>query len=445
MRSRDGGRYSLRLRVALSTALAAALVGLGSAAVATWLMGRLSTAAQDQRLRDIAVVLREDIEHDGVPADVSVEDEAREVASLGVRLAYFEGGLRRAGSPAVGAMDHDGCFTSQDEDGSAWRTCGLRAPQGRIVVSAADEGAPASRRVLLASIAGAAAFASIVGALMSLFLAKWALSPLTLLTTRLESVSTSAPAESDLGAPSGASEVEALRTTLRSLLQRLGENLTQTRAFAASAAHELRTPLALMTAELDLAAERAPGVAEELLRVRHTVWRLTRLVERLLALASDASPLADVPEAVALEDVVRDVLGTYGVTERERISTAFDAPGMVRGDEALLRVVVDNLVDNALKFDDGGKVHVTVDERDGDAVLDITDEGPGIPSADWARLLRPFERGSGQVRGHGLGLAIAEHVVRRHRGELALVPRSTGAKIRVRLPAWKERHALASD
>jgi signal transduction histidine kinase len=197
-------------------------------------------------------------------------------------------------------------------------------------------------------------------------------------------VTSASPARSDLGEPSGASEVEALRETLRALLGRLGEALDQSRGFAANAPHDVRTPLGLLY----------PG------------------------------------------DVVRDVLGTYDAAKRLRISATFDAPGMVRGDDALLRVVVDNLLDNALKFDAAGAVQVTVAERSDTVSVVVTDDGPGIAVSDWKRVLRPFERGNGGAPGHGLGLAIAAHVVTLHQGQLELVPSARGTEIRIVLPAW---------
>jgi signal transduction histidine kinase len=426
MRFRNSGPYSLRFRVALSNAVTATLVGLGAAAVAAWLVSELTTASEDQRLRDIAYVMSEDLHDTSRTPQESVDDESREVAGLGVTIALFQDGVRRAGAESLRDPDRDGCFSVLDATGSEFRTCAVGTRARRVVVAAPRRVSDDERAILFMSIAGAAALAALAGTLASRVLA---------------GVTSVAPAQSDLGAPSGVSEVEALRATLRDLLGRLGEALEQSRGFAVSAAHELRTPLALMTAEIELAAERAPAVAPELARVRKTLSRLTRLVERLLALASEPSPLADVREAVALEDVVRDVLGTYEPSQRDRVSASFEAPGMVRGDDALLRVAIDNLLENALKFDAAGTIHVAVSETAAASSLMVWDGGPGIEASEWSRLLRPFQRGSVAAPGHGLGLPIAAHVVRLHRGELALEPSDRGTRILVTLPAWRETGA----
>jgi signal transduction histidine kinase len=409
--------------------------------VAAWLVSKLTTASEDQRLRDIAFVMSGDLRDTSRTPQESVDDESREVAGLGVTIALFQDGVRRAGAESLRDPDREGCFWVVDAAGSEFRTCALGTRARRIVVAAPGRASNDERSILFISIAGAAALAAFAGTLASRALAGWALSPLTLLNERLEGVTSVAPAQSDLGTPSGVSEVDALRATLRDLLGRLGEALEQSRGFAVSAAHELRTPLALMTAEIDLAAERAPAVAPELARVRKTLSRIARLVERLLTLASEPSPLADIREAVALEDVVRDVLGTYEPSQRDRVAASFEAPGMVRGDDALLRVAIDNLLENALKFDASGTIHVAVSETAAAASLMIWDEGPGIEASEWSRLLRPFQRGSVSAPGHGLGLPITAHVVRLHRGALALEPSDRGARILVTLPAWRESAA----
>jgi signal transduction histidine kinase len=166
------------------------------------------------------------------------------------------------------------------------------------------------------------------------------------------------------------------------------------------------------------------------------VGRLSVLVERLLALASDGTkPLTR--DAVAMEDVVREVVLARSESDRARVETSCEGPGMVRGDETLLRVLVDNLVDNALKFSKDKPVVVRVEETDGSVCLVVKDEGPGIDPGDVERLMQPFVRGSDQgVPGHGLGLAIVAHAARLHEGDVRLAPRDGGAELRVTLPGW---------
>jgi len=430
---------SLRGRVAVATAVVAAIAGLGSAGGAALLVVELEARSQDARLLDNASLMQRELETGEDPRKL-VDDEALEIAPLGLRMALFERGVRRAGAEEIVAPAAKGCSSRKDATGE-WRTCAIGEAARLVVVSTRRQGQDDHGRMLLLAVGAAALLAAIFSALASRTLAGWALAPLTALAVRLGHVTSASPADADLGPPSGTSEVEALRTTMRALLERLGQAMAQSRGFAANAAHELRTPLATMMAELDLAAEQAPQVNEALSRVRRTAGRLSVLVERLLTLASGTGTLA-VTEPVALEDVVRDVLGARSDDERARVEASTSAPGMVRGDEALLRIVVDNLLDNALKFARSGKVRVDVDEQDEQVRLVVRDEGPGVDPAEAERLLLPFVRGGEtEVDGHGLGLAIVAHVIRLHGGDVRFVPRETGAELCVTLPRWSARVA----
>lgn len=431
-------RTSLRTRVAMVTAVVAALVGLVAAGVAALLVEELEVAAQDQRLTDAASLMQREIDDEGGDARRHVELEALEIAPIGLRMALFENGARTAGAQDIVLPEQEGCVSRSDA-GGRWRTCAVGAPSRRVVVSTHREGEQSRRGVLLLAAFAAALLAALVSALASGALAGYAIAPLTALGKRIEEITDATPGDADLGEPSGIVEVEALRETIRGLLGRLGEAVERSRGFAASAAHELRTPLATMMAELDLAAEESPQAERSLTRVRRTVGRLSVLVERLLMLAS-GNANALVTEAVAMEDVVREVVASRPEPERTRVEPTFAASGMVRGDEALLRIVVDNLIDNALKFAKVGKVRVDVDEEDGEVRVTVRDEGPGIDAADADRLLLAFTRGTRpsetSVPGHGLGLSIVAHAVRLHGGDVRFVPCERGAELRVTLPAW---------
>lgn len=434
---------SLRTRVAMAAALVAALVGLVAAGVAAFLVGELDMAAQDQRLSDSASLMQHELDAEGSEPRAHIEAEATEIAPVGLRIALFRNGTRIAGAEDIPSPDREGCESRTDAAGR-WRTCAVGGVARRVAVSTHRAQENGRRGVLVLSVAAAALLAALVSALVSRAMAGWALRPLTTLGEHIEKITDQTPEDADLGEPSTTTEVEALRSTIRGLLGRLGEAIEQSRGFAASAAHELRTPLATMMAELELASEMSPEVAGSLTRVRRTVGRLSVLVERLLMGASGRGTLA--MEAVALEDVVREVLAARSEAERTRLAPVFDANGVVRGDEALLRIVVDNLVDNALKFAPAGEVSIVVTETAGQVLLTVTDEGPGIDPAEADRLLLAFTRGtrgneSASVPGHGLGLSIVAHAVRIHGGDVRFVTRETGAavvgaELRVTLPAW---------
>jgi two-component system, OmpR family, sensor kinase len=435
---RSRGR-SLRGRVAMATAVVAALVGLVAAGVAALLVGRLEVAAQDQRLTDSASLMERELETTGGDPRPHVEAEAIEIAPVGLHIALFENGVRTAGTRDVPLPQEPGC-SSRESGGARWRLCIAGTPARLIVVSTRREGE--SFWPLVLGVGAAALLAAVVSALVSRALAGWALAPLTALGERIEKIADVSPADADLGASSGTAEVEALRETIRGLVGRLGKAIERSRGFAASAAHELRTPLATMMVELELAAEESPALSDSLVRVRRTVGRLSVLVERLLMSATGTAN-ALVTETIAMEDVVREVVGARSEADRARVESVFDASGMVRGDEALLRIVVDNLVDNALKFSPSGMVRVVVGEEGGRVSLTVRDEGPGIDPSEADHLLLAFTRGTragdAVVEGHGLGLSIVAHAVRLHGGDVRFVTRDAGqvgAELRVTLPAW---------
>ncbi len=424
---------SLRLRIAASSALVAALVGSASAGVSAMLVERFTTQAEDARLVDVGELLLAEMASEGGDPIQHVEEEAREVAPRGLGVALFERGIRRGGSPDLPHAP-EGCGWSGGGEASL-RICAIGGESRRIVVATRRTGREALARSSFLAVLCAAALSAMASAALGRALAGWALAPLSSLGKRLGHVTSVDPGQAELGPPSGTSEVDALRDTIQALLGRLGDALARSRSFSASAAHELRTPLAAALAELDLVLEQTVEAREPLARIRRNLARLSVLAERLLALTSERADSL-VLEPVALEDVAREVVASRDPGERSRLELRIDAPGMVRGDEALLRTVVDNLIDNALKFSREA-VSVSVEERGEDVWLCVRDRGTGIAEADARRLLLPFERGAaGGVPGHGLGLAIIEHAARLHQGELHLGSRDDGAEVRVRIPRW---------
>ena len=440
MRSPERQR-SLRSRVALASGIVAALVGLVSAGAAAFLIGQLETSAQDQRLTDSLNTMARIAAstNPASPASLyhTVESESDEVAPNGLHLALFENGEWKAGADDVVLPPALGCSTRVQA--GRWRTCTQGTTARLLVVSTHREG-DVNPWIPFLAITAAALLAAALSALVSRTLAGWALAPLIALGERIEKIADLAPGEADLGASSGTAEVEALRETIRGLVGRLGAAIERSNGFAASAAHELRTPLATMMMELDLAAEESPAAADSLVRVKRTVGRLSVLVERLL-MSATGSGNALMKDAVAIEDVVREAIAARPPNDRDRLVAASGASGMVRGDEALLRIVVDNLVDNALKFAKTGPIEITVVEDDGHVELRVRDEGPGIGVEEAEQLLQAFTRGASakeqNIAGHGLGLSIVAHAVRLHGGDVRFVtPRSGGAELLVTLPAW---------
>ncbi|MBI5514006.1 MAG: HAMP domain-containing histidine kinase, partial [Deltaproteobacteria bacterium] len=272
--------------------------------------------------------------------------------------------------------------------------------------------------------------------------------PLARLRAAVAGLRADAPDPQRLGPLEGYEEVDALRAALADLLTRHGAALAQSRRFAADAAHELRTPLTMMQAELELAAEREDlpaGVAASLARVRSTLGVLSSLSEHLLILAAPLDRVRLDRDAVALSDVVREAIAALDPPRRARVASELDDDAVVRGDATLLRALIDNALDNALKFAPAGAVTVRVSREPDAAVLRVVDEGPGVAPGQRERVFEPFYRTAaaraGATRGHGVGLALIAHVARAHGGDARFEDATRGASLRVTLPPWRASDA----
>lgn len=220
--------------------------------------------------------------------------------------------------------------------------------------------------------------------------------------------------------------------------------------FVANASHELRTPLASLLGFVETL--QGPARDDEKARgrfldiMRDQARRMARLVDDLLSLSRIEQNQHVRPEtSVDLAAIARHVADTLGPTAREEgIELAIDAatPAMLRGDRDELIRVVENLVENALKYGADGarkRVEVTVAQKEKDIVLSVRDFGRGIAQEHLPRLTERFYRvDAGQSRargGTGLGLAIVKHIVMRHRGRLRIDSKSgEGALFEVSLP-----------
>lgn len=249
--------------------------------------------------------------------------------------------------------------------------------------------------------------------------------------------------------PGSRDEVGRLAATLNEMLDRIERAFEHQRRFTADASHELRSPLSRLRSEVEVTLRRpraAPEYEAVLRSALEEVERLSRLSEELLALARlDAGEGAEpsqvpVPLAPLVEEELKRLEAEAG--ERRLAVVLEGHPGLaVQGTpEALLRLVVANLLHNAVKFSPpGGRVTVTVAPEGAQGILAVSDTGPGIPPEDLPRVFDRFYRASASrspdVPGVGLGLAIARAIVEAHGGRIAV--QSTpggGATFTVRLP-----------
>jgi two-component system, OmpR family, sensor histidine kinase TctE len=339
---------------------------------------------------------------------------------------------------------------SEEHGGATWRIVRQRLPtvQGELVLVVADSSDPRQQwartilfRVLLPNLVLIAAAA---------FAVRWAvqqaLRPLLALKVAVEHRS-----PQDLSAIDEAASPEEVRPLVDSLNRLFGLVNAQAegqRRFVADAAHQLRTPLAGLQAQVEAWAQAASARSaqgplvlptEQIYKLRSATRRTSQLANQLLALSrADARAMHSQPQQrVDLKALCEDTLEMHLDAATARgMDLGLDAqPVHVMGHEWLLRELLTNLVDNAVKYsDEGGTVTIRCGRRGEQAFLEVEDDGPGVAHGEMPRILERFYRVQGtQGEGNGLGLAIAEEIARVHRSHLELQPGAGGSGLKVTL------------
>jgi signal transduction histidine kinase len=250
-----------------------------------------------------------------------------------------------------------------------------------------------------------------------------------------------------LPVPSAQDEIHRLAVTLNAMLDRIDAATTRQRTFVGDAAHELRSPLASLRVQLEVAqrvgpADDLPTLIDDVLV---DVDRLDRLVGDLLALARLDEAGGQLPRRapVDLDDLVRTLVGEDYAHARVPVTVDGTVPATVEGDADGLRRVAVNLIDNAVRYARSGVTltlqPTTLADRPTVTLL-VTDDGPGIPPAERERVFDRFYRvqasRSRESGGTGLGLSIVRDVVRAHGGTARVTarPDGTGTQAVVVLP-----------
>jgi len=238
-------------------------------------------------------------------------------------------------------------------------------------------------------------------------------------------------------------ELQPLVQSINSLLQRVRDSTSRERSLIADAAHELRTPLAAMRVNVEALKEQSTdeGQRELMGNLLRSNDRAARLVGQLLQLMrSDAVPDNALPVMLSLDALVQDRLAMIeGLASARGIELELVCEDNVPvlGERESLVSMIDNLVNNAIKYSPaGGTVMVHVAHEGPHALLTVSDQGPGIPAALRERVFDRFFRNPDQTQsGSGLGLAIVKSVVDRHGGEVTLGETAEGGLLAtVRLP-----------
>jgi two-component system OmpR family sensor kinase/two-component system sensor histidine kinase QseC len=239
-------------------------------------------------------------------------------------------------------------------------------------------------------------------------------------------------------------EIAPLVAAFNSLLARLRHALSTQRRFMQDAAHELRTPMTAIGLEIENLRAHVPAgdAAERFAQLESGVRRAQHLVEQLLRLSRQDDPAAGPRASTDVAALLREsVSQLMPLADQRRIDVGFEggpAP-VLAAPAADLRSVFDNLIDNAVRYaPEGGVVDVRLHEVDGHPVVDVVDNGPGIPADQLGRVFDRFFRVAGApAGGSGLGLAIAQAAALRHGLRIVLSNRGdgTGLHVRVHLPA----------
>ena len=452
-------RLSLRARATLlGTGVTAIVVALASVVLSVTLERQLTRAGDElaqSRVRDLlSIAERGDLPADGRLRNVNDESLAQVVGSDGDVLASS---ANVAGEPAVLGVSGADVAGDQlvvatldapdDDETERYRIWAGRgpSPEGEVTVlvgtslESVGEASATLRRSLLVGV-------PLVLGLLAL--AIWTVLGAAL--GRVDRITTTVAAidESELWRrveESGVDdEVGRLARTMNRMLDRLESAARRQRAFVADASHDLQSPLTAMRADLEIALAHPEQVEQSALvdDLLAAGRQMEDVVSDLLHLAvEDDAPHPDPTlldlDAVVLEEAARLRSGTSAVLDAHAVSGA-----PVLGDAAALRRLVRNLLDNAVRHADTRVELALVTNAEGAVVLDVRDDGPGVPPEDRDRVFDRFFRGDAArtpgAGGSGLGLAIARRVAERHHGTLTLEADAglagRGAHFRLRLP-----------
>ena len=439
---------TLAARVVLVCVLTTMAGELLTAIIAGVIAEQLVSVADDARLRGSAEGLRAEL--GAVPDDLAAaniaSEENEEIAPSGLRLTLFKDRAHIGGADGLSGPPPIGCSSRADRGAAPIRVCAENVDPYLVAYWSSTAASTNARRSYGAGALCAIVISGLIALAFSRSLASWAVRPLSALRHAIASMSREAPRGIDKSELGQVAEVDSIAEALNDLVRKLAASLSESRRFAAGAAHELRTPLAMVSAELELLGETSPpAAAQALQRTLRTLAGLSTRVDNLLVLASvDENTHRFLREAVVLAEVIEASMAAMPAEKRKRISLHNNeaaAALTLRGDAELLQMAIDNALDNALKFSGVAPVTVRLTASSAEIICEIRDSGPGVPRSERERVFEPFYRAaavsSNGVRGYGLGLALIAHVARAHGGAASFVEVETGALLRLTFPLWR--------
>jgi two-component system OmpR family sensor kinase len=433
------GARSLHRRLIIALGCVAALVGL-LGAVGTFLVVRSLATEFDSSLRDAAAHVRANAAN----PSATRERLPPKPDDLIVQIWGGNDGARpgKTSNPAITLPRADLGFSNIQVAGRQWDVFALGAGSDYIQVAELHSVRTQNAlRVAFWSLLPVLALLPILGVTIAIIV-RVSLRPLDRLGRRVANIDLN-----NLHPLDGTDAPDELRPFLDSInlmMERLSVRIDAERKFIANAAHELRSPISAMQLHVDNLRNAPAGQhMERLDAIERGISRTASLVSQLLGLANAETGTVGKAQAdLSLPQIVADVIADLLPVAIDRdvdVGAAQLEDLSVRAVEADLRVLVKNLVDNAIRYGGAGAhVDVSVFRTDNNAVVQVVDNGPGIAAADLGRVFDRFYRsGTSDEEGSGLGLSIAETLAGNYGGRVTLANRTNGTSgviARIELP-----------
>lgn len=278
--------------------------------------------------------------------------------------------------------------------------------------------------------------------------------PISRIVTEVDTI-TEASLDRRLDEGNRSDELDKLAQTFNRMLTRLEEAFLSQKNFIANASHELRTPIALIVAEIEatlINADKSRPHTEVLESLLESAKALNALANQLLLLAQTSTGQPEHRQQyIRVDEIlweakcdVEKLHPEYSIDIHFALSLN-DQSLIVRGDEQLLKIVFTNLIDNGCKYSFESSVHVTLNVSGRMVTIDFVNRGVGIPPEDVNRIFTPFFRGSNvaKIKGYGIGLSLASRIVELHRGSITLNARGTETCFSVTFPVAERTNARA--
>lgn len=417
---------SLRIRLALLSSLITLLALIGLSVVTGVFLQRSLIRDLDEELEVQARQILDEAKADQ-PIQISVDLENTLVTATGSTTAflYFQAKLQ-AGAGKLDAPSEplDPSFFVQNRNSSKcdcndWRVLSLRSGDFTVQVGRPLSIITRSMERYVSIVAVVSLVASILAGLLIAFVVANTVQPLEKLAHRVTNLESGELIPGvDLH-----DEIGILARALERSLTQLQVSRAQQNRFVSDAAHELRTPVTALLADLETHRER-PRKESENQAVLERFWRnaqhLRRLINNLLTLSQTERDLQlQALDLTELASEVTDRLMPLAASKNLELSIDGE-PAKLLGDRLMLERALENILGNALKFTSAGEVRVLVKTQDQKVILSVTDTGIGINNIDLGLVFEAFHRGDSRMEGSGLGLAVVKAVIQAHHGQVQI-------------------------